>query len=144
MTTVARLLALSVLIVFTVHADPPVAAARIEGRVIKLTGDFMPGPEATQGKRTPLAVPVHVFRGKLQPFAEPNAEHPQLVAIVQSDAAGTFSVTLPAAGTYTMIAVIDGKMYLNTYDGEMNWSSIEVKADAVATWIIEDSSAATF
>lgn len=129
---------------------PPGVAARITGRVEKMTGDFMPGPGSPSGTVTPLAgVPVHVFRGTLAPVATPDPKHPQLVATVTTDAKGGFSVDLKAPGRYTVVAEIDGQLYLNSYadapDGQGGvWSYLDLAEGETRTLTIQDSSQATF
>ncbi len=116
----------------------------IRGKVFKLTGNHMPGPGPRAGGATqPLSVPVHVFKGKIKPFARPNPKHPQLVKTVRSDAKGNYAVALEP-GTYTVVAEIDGKLYLNHFSGDGSWSTVMVKKDTWATWVIRDTSGAAF
>ena len=129
-------------------ADEKKAAQGIEGRVVKLKGNFMPGPGAGNrgGARTPLAVPVHVFKGKVEPFEKPDPDHEQLVKIVRADKKGRFKIGLEP-GTYTVVAEIDGKMYLNLMqfvDGKSVWGSVTVKKGQWTTMSIEDTSEAAF
>jgi len=141
------LLVVGMLIVAAGRADDAPAApavCRIVGTVIKMTGDFMPGPGTSKGKRAPLSVPVWVFKGVVDPIDTPDPKHPQLLTIVKSDAEGRYSVDLPGPGVYTVVAEINGKLYLNNYDGDGHWASIEMKDHSTVAWIIEDSSEATF
>ena len=127
-------------------APPATATQGITGKVVKLKGDFM--PTVGEGKRpgisvTPLAVPVHVFSGKLKPFEKPDPEHPALVQTVQAGKDGVYKVALPP-GEYTVVAEINGKLYLNSFGGDGSWSTVEVKQDKWTTHDIEDTSEATF
>ena len=119
----------------------------VVGRVEKLTGDFMPriGPPAGGGgqKRAPLAVPVHVFRGRVKVFEKPDRDHPALVAVVQADKEGKFRVPLES-GEYTLVAEIDGRLYLNSMTGDGDWSPTRVEAGAWQDVLIQDTSAAVF
>jgi len=122
-------------------------AQGVRGRVVKLKGNFMPGPGARPGgTRTPLAVPVHVFEGKVKPFAGPNPKHPQFVKVVRAGADGAFRVALPP-GEYTVVAEIGGRLYLNlvqtTPDGPA-WGTVTVKPGQWSTVNIEDTSEAAF
>ena len=115
----------------------------VRGKVLKKKGNFMPGPDAPKGQTTPLSVPVHVFRGKLKPIETPNPKHPSLITTVKSGSDGSFAIGL-APGEYTVVAEIDGKLYLNLFDGDGNWLTVTVKEGAFAEWTIEDTSEAAF
>lgn len=127
-----------------VPAQP--ATQGITGKVLKLKGNFM--PMVGEGKRpgqsiTPLAVPVHVFKGRLKPFEKPDPKHPALVQTVQADKDGVYKVAV-RPGEYTVVAEINGKLYLNLQDTEGRWGSVEVKADKWTTRNIEDNSEAAY
>lgn len=129
-----------------VKINPQPGPQGIQGKVSKLKGDFMPrigSPEPGRNSTTPLAVPVHVFKGKLKAFEKPDPKHPALVKIVQSDKNGEYQLVLPP-GEYTVVAEINGKLYLNAFDGEGRWSSVTVKADQWTRQIIDDTSEAAF
>ena len=116
----------------------------VQGRVLKLTGNFMPsigGPPG--GKTQPLAVPVHIFKGSLRPLAKPDPKHPALVTIVQADKDGRYRAALPP-GTYTVVAEIDGKLYLNLFLGEGTWGTVKVEKGKWIAWDIKDTSDAAF
>ncbi len=118
----------------------------IAGRVLKMSGNFMPGDGRDRGVCQPLAVPVHVFQSKVKVFQEPAPKHPQLVKIVNSDKEGNYRCALPP-GEYTVVAVIDKRLYLNiqTFDGKhAYWATVTVKAEQWATMNIEDTSSAAF
>lgn len=129
-----------------VKITPPPGPQGVQGKVMKLKGDFMPligTPEPGRNSTTPLAVPVHVFKGKLKVFEKPDAKHPSLVKIVQSDKNGKYQLVLPP-GEYTVVAEINGKLYLNTFESDGRWSSVNVKADQWTRQIIDDTSDAAF
>jgi hypothetical protein len=116
------------------------------GKVIKLSGNFMPGPGATGGSRAPLAVPVYIFKGKVKVFEKPAAEHPALVKKVQAGSDGSFSCPL-APGEYTLVAEVNGKMYLNlvTFEGkDTYWATVRVEEGQWKPYTIEESSGAAF
>jgi predicted secreted protein len=120
----------------------------IRGQVLKLTGNHMPGPGigiggGGRGATKPLSVPVYVFKGSVKVHAAPNAKHPQLLKTVRSDAKGNYSVALDP-GVYTVVALIDGKLYLNSFTGAGAWSTVTVKKGAWSTWTIRDTSGAAF
>jgi len=125
-------------------ADGAAGPQGIRGQVLKLTGNHMPGPGPRVGGATkPLSVPVHVFKGKVKRVATPNPKHPQLLKTVRSDAKGNYAVALEP-GTYTVVAEIEGKLYLNSFAGDGSWSTVTVKKDTWATWAIRDTSGAAF
>ena len=125
-----------------VAAEPaPKAEQGVTGNVLKLSGNFQPqavfegeAPPPARGGKEFLRVPVHVFKGSIEPFAKPNPKHPQLVTIAKPDKAGVYRVPLEP-GEYTVVAEIDGKLYLNlmTFDAATKkaaWATVLVKAEA--------------
>jgi len=126
------------------RSDEARAAQGVRGRVLKLTGNHMPGPGIGGGGATkPLAVPVHVFKGQLKPIDKPDPDHPQLVKIVKSNTQGKFVAGLEP-GEYTVVAEIDGKLYLNLQTGSGHWHPVTVKPDTWTRFNIEDTSDAAF
>lgn len=124
----------------------------IEGQVVALEGNFMPGPvvpgQRPGGTKKPLSVPVHVFRGKIEVRERPAPKHPALVAVVKSDAKGSFRVPLPP-GEYTVVAEIGGKLYLNIFEFDATtrksvWPTVNVEPKKWSRWVIEDTSNAAF
>jgi hypothetical protein len=133
----------------------------VRGKVTKLVGNHMPGiimdgPDGGPvgvgggmegGGGHPLSVPVHVFKGKIKvdhnnPPA-PDAKHPQLVKVVQANKRGLYILALEP-GEYTVVAEINGKLYLNSYAGGGHWSTVTVNADEWKVHNIMDSSEAAF
>lgn len=124
----------------------------IEGQVVALEGNFMPGPvvpgQLPGGSKKPLSVPVHVFRGKIEARERPDPKHPALIAVVKSDDKGAFRVPLPP-GDYTVVAEIEGKLYLNIFEFDAAerkrvWPTVKVEPRKWSRWIIEDTSKAAF
>jgi hypothetical protein len=127
----------------------------VTGKVLKLSGNFQPqatlegeAPPPARGAKATLIVPVHVFKGSVEPFTKPNPKHPKLVTIAKPDKAGVYRVPL-APGEYTVVAEIDGKLYLNlmTFDAATKkaaWATVPVKAKVWSQWNIEDTSDAAF
>lgn len=141
-------------------ARVPASAQGVRGRIMKKTGNFMPrtvergappsgaikkaGAPPSTPTTTPLSVPVHVFRGGDIPSTTSfDPKHPAFLTTVNSDASGSYVVAL-APGKYTIVAEIDGKLYLNSYAGDDAWSSIDVAANSWTEWDIHDTSGATF
>ncbi len=96
----------------------PATQQGIQGRVVKLLGDFTLEPPL--GEIVPEPVPVHVFRGRLAPIDAPNPQHAALVKIIQPDEEGRFRLSLPP-GEYTLVAEIDGQLYLNNRAEDGFW-----------------------
>ncbi len=124
----------------------------IEGQVVALEGNFMPGPVAPGqvpgGTKKPLSVPVHIFRGKIEVRERPDPKHPALLAVVKSDKEGKFRVPLPP-GEYTVVAEISGKLYLNIFEFDATtrksvWPTVAVEPKKWTRWVIEDTSKAAF
>jgi hypothetical protein len=129
------------------HAHPaPTGAEGVDGVVIKLVGDFEPCslPCSTSGTTTPLSVPVHVFRGAHRVVEKLDPKDPALVQSVLADEKGFYQAELPP-GVYTVIAEIDGKLYLNAYQGGTDeWATVTVATGAWTEHSIDDDSQAAF
>ena len=127
-------------------AEP--AKQGIAGKVLQWKGDFMPPVDPTRGTRTPVSVPLYVFKGTIEPFEKPDPKHPALLKTTRSDKKGEYRVGIEP-GTYTVVAEINGKLYLNSYQSDPKtqkniWTPVEVEAGKWATWNIDDTSQATF
>jgi hypothetical protein len=116
----------------------------VRGTVERVEGDFMPPlPEGYRGTVTPLAVRVFIFAGTIKSDTPVDEKHPSLRAIVKSDANGHFTAAL-APGTYTVVAELDGKLYLNSFDGYGNWNTLTVERGKFVDYRIADTSRATY
>jgi len=111
----------------------------IRGKVVKRSGNFMPGMGSSSGKEKPLAVPVHVFQGKVKTMKKPDPKHKAAVAVVKADRQGYYEVGLPP-GEYTVVAEIDGELYLNSREGDGNWTTVSVLPARWTEWDIEETS----
>lgn len=114
----------------------------IKGRVLRQSGNFMPtiqepGATRPRNKTEPVQTRVWVFsgripaKGKFWTIAQAK-QSPQLVKQVMSDRQGQFSVSLPP-GEYTLFAQYGDKLYLNSFTGEGQYRSVQVKAGNSAT-----------
>lgn len=127
----------------------------IHGRVINLSGDFMPrvgDTETSQNSQTAAAeANVWVFSGKIKAeIPEPKwasvidvRNHAQLLKVVQTDDNGEFSVDLEP-GLYTLFSQSDGALYLNSFDGEGHYAFVEVESDTVSFVELVNSEEAFF
>jgi len=122
---------------------PPAAEAKegLRVKVVKLVGDFTMDPPT--GQRVPEVVPVHVFKGRVQPFEKPDPKHPALVKIVRPDKNGRFELALPP-GEYTLVLDIAGRLYLNNWMEDGCWAITEVKPGRWTDYAIEDVLEANF
>ena len=122
---------------------PPAAkpSQGVRGRVVKLVGDFTLDPP--RGRRLPQAVPVHVFRGRLLPLEKPDPKHPALIKIVQPGRDGRFEIALPP-GEYTLVAEIDGELYINSWMEDGCWAVVDVRPGRWTDYVIENVLEATF
>ena len=130
---------------FDVQRAGPVAGKQgVCGQVQRRIGNFMPGPgPRPEGRRVPLSVPVHVFRGELKPLVRPDRTHPQWLKAVTSDKQGLYRVAL-GPGEYTVVAEIDGRLCLNLRGPKGDWATVRVREGHWATWDIEATSKAAF
>ena len=117
----------------------------IQGTIRKLTGNHMPGPGAKNDGVQLLSVPVHVFVGRVVVHKKPVAEHPQRVAVIESDEKGQYRIELEP-GEYTVVAEINGRMYLNLLAGDAanTWATVKVESGKWTTFAIDDTSDAVF
>lgn len=119
----------------------------LSGRVEKLSGDMF--RRDVGGKTKALKTNVLIFKGKIESnvatgqVTMPTVNDPRYLKTVPTDENGKYKTELPA-GIYTVFAEIDGKLYKNVYDGEGNFSSIEIKADHKEEENIQDTSKAYF
>lgn len=114
---------------------PSEAQQGLRVKVVKLVGDFTMDPPT--GKRLPELVPVHIFRGRLQPFEKPDPRHPALVKISQPGKDGRLELALPP-GEYTLVLEIDGRLYLNNWLEDGSWAITEVKPGHWTDYTIEN------
>jgi hypothetical protein len=114
------------------------------GLVSKLTGNHMPGPtRGVSSKGKPLSVAVYIFKGRVKVFNNPDPKHKQLLKSVQSGKDGKFKLVLEP-GVYTAVAVINGKMYLNSFIDGGTWSTFTVTKGKYTNVNIQDTSQAVF
>jgi hypothetical protein len=86
---------------------------------------------------------VHVFRGRVKMFEKPDPRHPALCVVVRAAKEGKFRVPLEP-GEYTVVAEIDGRMYLNDMTDAGEWTPLKVEAGVWRDVCIEDTSEAAF
>lgn len=107
----------------------------------------MPGPGSRRGNTENLSVPVRVFQGRLSPTTgRPSSPVPAGAVEVASTTSaddGSYQLDL-APGEYTVVAEIDGLLYLNSFSGAGEWSPVTVSAGAYTRHDICDSSKAAF
>jgi hypothetical protein len=84
-------------------------------RVTELVGNVEPGGAAdeAQHRGRPVAATVHLFDGEVPVMTAPDAHHPQLLRVLETDGLSPLVLALPA-GRYSACAVIDGEL---VYDG---------------------------
>jgi hypothetical protein len=109
----------------------------IQGQVVQLSGNYMPtnAPHQADANRTEyVQTTVWIFAGRIPSTGSPQwpiaeaAQHPNLVGRVKSDRNGYYSINLPA-GEYTAFAQTDDFLYLNAFQGDGSFESVEVVAD---------------
>lgn len=121
----------------------------IQGRVLKLEGDFMPGPEPVRGQTHPVRTEVWIFSGRIPAngsvtWAVSQAtQHPNFLQQVMSNEAGEFAIELPP-GEYTLFARYGDHLYLNAFEGDGSYSSVQVLPGAMTAIDLVNSANATF
>lgn len=105
-------------------------AQGIEGRVLRMSGNQMPGLRSTHSAPEPVATTVWIFSGKIpgqDPYWPVSAahHHPHWHASVVSDTCGRFLIGLPS-GEYTVFAQYDASLYLNAFASPRFYESVLV------------------
>ncbi|MCG3181687.1 MAG: hypothetical protein BIFFINMI_04086 [Phycisphaerae bacterium] len=121
-------------------AGPPAQADAAQGlhvKVVKVAGAFDELGEPGVPREQPLRVPVHLFRGRVQPFEKPDPRHPALIRIVTPDAQGRADLALPP-GEYTLVLDLAGRLYLNNWLADGSWATATVRAGEWSNYVIED------
>ena len=162
------LLTLLVALAILLPINPPVGTISLKsmtlaGRVIVQSGNQMPGPR-TPSQRPGAGTTVVAIGGYVapqqpgQPFLAANALKAPIVGRARSDLQGRFTLTLPAskaaaAGTpkagagqrLTLLLVVPGGYYLNRFDAQGRFASINwpISADQ-APILLKDDRGATF
>lgn len=128
-------------------AQAPESAAKLRQgvrlEVVKLVGSFLPGSPPEAGERTPHTVPVHIFRGRIQPFVKPNPKHPALVKIAKPDRMGRIELPLPQ-GEYTAVLELETGLYLNNWLEDGSWAIFVVEQNKWTGYVVEDVTEAEF
>ena len=112
----------------------------IQGRFTKLSGNFMPriSDDATSDSSTAsVSTNIWVFSSRVksdvptpQWISIADAQnHPQFIMVIPTDENGEFSIGLEP-GIYTLFTESDELLYLNSFDGEGYYSSVEVTEGA--------------
>ncbi len=123
----------------------------IVGTVQRLRGNHMPSTGSGQSDRTTelVSTKVWIFSGKVQNnysvrWALAEAEqHPGLVGWALSDANGKFAVGLPA-GEYTAFSQYADDLYLNNFQGDGSYTSVQVTKNEAADLLLLNSEDAVF
>jgi hypothetical protein len=105
-------------------------AQGIEGRVLWVSGNQLPGPKRNVADPEPVVTTVWIFSGKIpgqDPYWPVSAacQHPNWYASVVSDASGRFLIGLPS-GEYTVFAQYDASLYLNAFADPRFYQSVQV------------------
>lgn len=108
-------------------------AQGVRGEVRKLTGDQMPNSpdQPSSGKTELVQTTVWIFAAPIPGNSSPRwpvaeaEQHPNLVRQVESDRNGCYQVELPP-GEYTIFSQYDDYLYLNSFQGDGSYSSVEV------------------
>lgn len=133
-----------------IQSSSPAEQQGIRGRVVQLTGNFMPrgGRSPDRQSQQPVQTTVWIFSGQISGdsprWAVQEAEHhAQLLCQVTSDAHGEFWVELPA-GSYTVMAQYDTDLYLNSFSGDGYYTSVDVRPGQVTDVTLTNRERATF
>ncbi|MGF1568494.1 MAG: carboxypeptidase-like regulatory domain-containing protein [Nodosilinea sp.] len=121
----------------------------IQGQVTRLSGNHMPSPNPNSGQRENVQTTVWIFAGRIAgpgPAPWPVAEaeqHPGLVGRVESDRNGHYAMALPV-GEYTLLAQYEDYLYLNSFQGDGSYQSVQVTPNQVVEFNLINTENAFF
>jgi hypothetical protein len=124
----------------------------IRGKVVRLTGDHMPtlvDPAlkkiAARGQSQRMQTSVWVFAGRI-PGQDPRwaisaaKQHPKLLGQMKTNARGEFTIALPP-GEYTLFAQYSSDLYLNSFMGDGNYSTVQVEIGVTTVDLVNSENA---
>lgn len=128
-------------------APSPAAAAEplpVSGRVDRLSGDQLPGPDhravprPAPGRRV-VAVAGTLPAGGLPLWRAP-LPHGRLLGQARTDGRGRFHLRLPP-GVATLLIDVPGGFWLNSFDGRGDFSSVTVRPGLEPLRLLDDRGA---
>lgn len=106
----------------------------IEGYIFKVSGNRMPSPDVKLSPPKGIAATLYIYEltnlsqlTRVDESAFYSNIKTRLVKIVQSDATGYFSVSLPP-GQYSLFTKKDALFYANYFDGGNNVAPVKVSS----------------
>ncbi len=123
-------------------------AQGIEGKVVRLSGNQMPGFGIERQEPEAIATAVWIFTGAIAGESphwsvSQASQHPQWRATILSGDDGSFKVGLPP-GDYTLFAQYETELYLNAFSGYGCYQTVQVKTGQMTTVELVNSEAATY
>jgi hypothetical protein len=124
----------------------PTQRQGIKGHVVKLSGNHMPPARPPHAKTELIATKVWIFSGKIRSYIDDPSnkilvqkiqqrwslkearKHPSLLGWTTSNSQGYFQVGLPP-GEYTLFAEYADYLYLNAFNTDGSYGSIQIKED---------------
>lgn len=86
---------------------------------------------------------IHVFLGVRKAHKILDLSDPQLMASAMTNTDGECTIGV-VPGEYTVVAEINGRLYLNSFDVDGHWSTVKVKEGETTNHRIVDSSEAFY
>jgi hypothetical protein len=119
--------------------------AKIVGYVVSIEGNFMPGSDRQNRIVTHLSgIPVYILKGKHRPFKTiKDRTDLALELTLFTDENGRFECELKS-GIYTIVAEINGQLYLNNYSKDGYWYYVILGKSETLTFNIIDSTKAAY
>jgi hypothetical protein len=101
-----------------------------------MSGDYMPSntQQIVSNRTEYVQTTLWIFSARIPSTGSPRwpvaeaAHHPNLVCLVKSDPSGDYAIALPP-GEYTVFAQEGDSLYLNTFQSDGSFSSVEVMSD---------------
>ena len=122
----------------------------ISGQVKEKKGNQMPSPDVPEQEGTAFKTTIHVYesthisqviRTGTGPFYD--SVLTRFIKSVDTDEDGRFSIDLPA-GSYSIFAMVNGKLYANHFDSHNNISPVQVEDKKITDVNITVSASASY
>lgn len=125
----------------------------IQGKVRQLSGDYMPRDTdeslSNGASNSATQTTIWIFAGRIPGKRSPQwpiaraKQHTGLVCQVETNRHGYYSAVLPV-GEYTVFAQYGDNLYLNSFQGDGSYTSIEVVPDQISEMNITNTENAVF
>ncbi len=141
------LVALGLLMVLPMHSPPAAAAPApilVQGQLVRLSGNQLPGPGLRPGAAAAAGRWVVAVRGSLAAGGQPLWRQPlpadRLLGRSRTDSQGRFALRLPP-GIATLLIEVPQGYWLNRFDGQGDYATVTVQPGLPPQRLVDDRGA---